>query len=863
MVRNTLRSKFVERVRPLPNSVFQGQAVDEVGGLRELFGDLERGKAAGPGGMRPEFLVVLGQVLGEEDMERLERHATRCLNGLYPAWFHRCLGAVTTVPLYKDVLQNDTAIRPLGISPSFVRCIERASARQNRHVFQAFLEPQQQALSAAGAHKLVHMVRMCLEEHEDWVCIKLDIANAHSSISRAAILEVLEGEPELKHLAWSFASSLAAPTILEHGGEVWGEAGDGLLQGRPSSGGYYCAGWQPEVRKLDEEVGAAGGMARLFSDDCYIVGPPEAVFRSYLRFEEAILIRCNLRIQRQKTMVYCRQDLPDCTPDGLSRAGVEVEGAFEPGFVCVGVAIGSRAFVSSWLDSKVSEIEQEVVKTCSLLAGDLQAKWTLLISSTQQKFGYWLSLQYPSDVEDSAARLDSILWNMFENATGLHIPRGQEGAGVECVLNIPVDTQRDQSFQSLMARLPIKERGMGLRSMVSSIPAAFLGSCEMALPFFTGEGGQCQLLQGVLGDIRESGEGQRWAQLLQSGSRTGTEFRLCWEKLQLEGRECSAFLGERLDSHLAVPVEGLGEGRTDGSTRQLVTSQLEKLRAKVLSRALTLHPDQTARPVWGWPQFDKFSCAWLLATPSPDTFLSSKLFREAMASHLFLPSPACQSHLGQPTGYVDRQGNPTIVDPHGDVVMSTSLCHDTWRTRHNDVQRALVAKAYEARVEVEAEVIGLFRQQIPEQAFNQGGELESCRQRNGCIPDLLLGFPVPLDPRPGDYRPRPGRRPGHRVEPEPAPPAPRRQAPTGEMSRSLAELKCISAGPTRYPRGLPSSRDKAANRRARALPAEYRRKLSHIDSVYNGTGAGKLGLVWLGLKPLGISWSWWWGHSER
>ena len=61
------------------------------------------------------------------------------------------------------------------------------------------------------------------------------------------------------------------------------------------------------------------------------------------------------------------------------------------------------------------------------------------------------------------------------------------------------------------------------------------------------------------------------------------------------------------------------------------------------------------------------------------------------------------------------------------------------------------------------------------------------------------------------------------------------------MSRSLAELKCISAGPTRYPRGLPSSRDKAANRRARALPAEYRRKLSHIDSVYNGTGAGQVG----------------------
>ena len=31
------------------------------------------------------------------------------------------------------------------------------------------------------------------------------------------------------------------------------------------------------------------------------------------------------------------------------------------------------------------------------------------------------------------------------------------------------------------------------------------------------------------------------------------------------------------------------------------------------------------------------------------------------------------------------------------------------------------------------------------------------------------------------------------------------------------------------------------NRRARALPAEYRRKLSHIDATYNGTGAGQVG----------------------
>ena len=182
-----------------------------------------------------------------------------------------------------------------------------------------------------------------------------------------------------------------------------------------------------------------------------------------------------------------------------------------------------------------------------------------------------------------------------------------------------------------------------------------------------------------------------------------------------------------------------------------------------------------------------------------------------MASHLFLPSPCCRARLGKRTGYSDRQGNPTYVDAFGDVVMSTTLCHDTWRTRHDDVQRALVAKSYESRIEVDAEVLGLFRDQIPEQALEQGEALETSRQRNGCIPDLRLGLQVSLDPRPPGYYPRPGRRPAvsqagqpDHAPPDTVPPPPRRN-PTGDISRYLAELKIIGAGPTRYPRGLASS----------------------------------------------------------
>ena len=83
--------------------------------------------------------------------------------------------------------------------------------------------------------------------------------------------------------------------------------------------------------------------------------------------------------------------------------------------------------------------------------------------------------------------------------------------------------------------------------------------------------------------------------MLGSGYRTGDELERCWTDLQTEARECDAYLGERVKQHRAIPVERVGEGREFGTTRQLVMQLREKLRARVLSKAVTLHRDQTAR----------------------------------------------------------------------------------------------------------------------------------------------------------------------------------------------------------------------------------------------------------------------------
>ena len=158
----------------------------------------------------------------------------------------------------------------------------------------------------------------------------------------------------------------------------------------------------------------------------------------------------------------------------------------------------------------------------------------------------------------------------------------------------------------------------------------------------------------------------------------------------------------------------------------MVVQKREELRAAVLSRALQHYPDQTARPVWVYPQFDKMSQAWILATPNPHTFLPGPVFREAMASHLCLPSPCCQDKVGQPVGPRGER-----VDVFGDSIMCAALPFDSWRHWHDDCKVSIMERASHAKLEMDAEVFGLFRDLVPAAAMEQFGELETVRAKSG------------------------------------------------------------------------------------------------------------------------------------
>ena len=141
-----------------------------------------------------------------------------------------------------------------------------------------------------------------------------------------------------------------------------------------------------------------------------------------------------------------------------------------------------------------------------------------------------------------------------------------------------------QTYQEWVVRQPIRLGGFGLRSQVDISPAAFIGALEQILPSFVGVKGVCPQLAHVLGSMEDSNS--RWQTLLMSGCRTGQELFHAWQNLQNEAKQMSDFLGDELGAPLAVSVEGIGDGSTDGSTRKKIVEQRETLRGATLSKAL-------------------------------------------------------------------------------------------------------------------------------------------------------------------------------------------------------------------------------------------------------------------------------------
>ena len=583
---------------------------------------------------------------------------------------------------------------------------------------------------------------------------------------------------------------------------------------------------QESVELLDTECSEGGGIARAGADDVFAVGHPDVVLPAIQRFAAEVEERCSLRLQWTKSKVYIREGpLPANTPPGLSLAGEQVGDQFLRGTMVYGVPVGSPEFISYKLKEKAEEIIRDANKTREVLATDPQSLWTALRLSVQQRFQYLMQLTPPSLCEPVAAELDAAIWRILEAACGFPVPRGAEEGGLELLIPaIPSLSQR--SFQEWAVRLPARLYGWGLRSLEDSCGPAYLATLETAIPYMAGRGKVCPQLAGLWGGEEcwgeDAPEESRWRQVLDSNSSVGMELRRCWDKLQLEANQSAAWLGEEVSEVFRSPVEGVGKGSVSGATRKSITEAVENTRAKVLVKALDLVRPKSTRAAWAWRQRDKVSSAWLLAIPGPDTTLTSAEFREAAATNLCLPSPACAGRVGETV-----KGQKKI-DKYGDNIQATPLCGDHWRRRHDLLVQFVDRSCMWAGVPAEREVFNLFSGAVRQQGLSR---MEAAKQRQSLVPDLRIAV-QPLAVAEAEVaRGRPARGLGGAVE-----------------GGVLHEVKIISCNKTRY---KPTLTKRAVDIRAGKLQQEYVVKAREADRVHNHTPVGTVGAVERKLVELG------------
>ena len=800
VVKAAVLDKYPPRRRPMPESVVAGHCMETISCLKETLSNLKPGVSGGFGGLRNEHLRAAAQNWDEREEGQLEEFSLSYLNGTLPPWWYQIWGSVTSFPLYKTAEQDPSVLRPVGVKSSLLRILHRLVVRTNIGALREYLEPCQVALMPGGGAVLVHTVRMMLEHRPDFVCVCLDVRNAHNEISRRAVVEELEKIPELRHLAQHVATCLASCQHLESGGIAFGEAGDGLTQGDSEASGCFCVGWHRWVLKFHNTLKAAGGLAIFGNDDGYGIGPASVVFPALATFTADILEHCSLSLQLSKTKVYeASGRRPTEAPPSMPLAGMRVGDEWLPGFTCYGVEIGSDAYVKHSLGERVQEVVNQVDKVMNLLRNDPQAAWVLLSSAHAHQLDYNLSLQYPTDMLEGAKTMDARLWAALEQVSGQpHIAKLEEGGGVECVLELTgIQQLEGRSFQHLQVPQPVKLGGCGLRSLEETRHPAFIGGLEQALPLMVvGEHQQLPVsteLREVVGGMEGP---QRWAEFLAAGSRTAREFQAGWEEMEAEATATWAYLEEEPSGVLMARLDEVGGGSVDGSTRTKIVQQREGMRHQLFTMALKRHPDRQARPVTAFPNIAEDKCAgsWLLATPSPDLSLSARVFREAFSAHLSLASPELRDGgwVGKPVG---TRGE--VVDKFGDTVMcSNQIAGDSWRTRHDTIKQQIVIEAALAKIPTDCEVYGLFSDLLPAALEGVGGELQWGRARQGKVPDFKFLVPSPEGPVP-----------------------------------RLAELKVINAGKTWYPRG---KEGRGVERRADGLTKEYERVLRGYDVRFHG-----------------------------
>ena len=265
---------------------------------------------------------------------------------------------------------------------------------------------------------------------------------------------------------------------------------------------------------------------------------------------------------------------------------------------------------------------------------------------------------------------------------------------------------------------------------------------------------------------------------------------------------------------------GVGAASRSGVARSCRSSSLEK------GPSCRLLPRRDFQRIC-FASIDQRAGMWCYAIPTAALRPNESEFREIAACYFGMPSPIALQHVGQSI-WSKRGTVRGVCDKYGEKLVSLQLSGDGWNTAHDFFKFALCEIFRDLKVSYLCEVFGLFSSLIP-QGPRRGpldaDTVRAARERQGLVPDFKIDS-ASLSRRSGGIR---------------------------GSSSTLAELKFIHLGTTRYPRVVTEDgrRCYAVAKRAREVGREMEASARKLDTIYGGHPPGADGPVFCRLRSFG------------
>ena len=496
----------------LPEEVRSFQPAEHVKLDKRLFLEnvrrAPRGSSASLSGWRNEHWKVL--LDSESATDYLYLVAAQFARADLPTVVADTLTSGKMVALQKE----DGGVRGLVAGETLRRLVARTLAQQYGKELEAACFPFQFALSTrAGTECVSHLVRALTDLGKEATVVSVDGIGAYDLMRRKAMLGKLHSKPKLNALLPFVMMSYGQPSKYvwtdDEGNQQVIRQGEGGEQGDPLMPALFCLGQHDALQAVRDQL-QPDELLFAYLNDIYVICKPERARDVFDLVESTLKAHTGISCNMGKTRVWNRAGVE---PPRVRELGEDVwvggadREADKRGVKVLGTPVGTQEYANATGDKLLAK-ERALWDLLPQLP-DLQSAWLLLLQCAGPRFNYRARAVPPTENTAYATGHDKGMWTTL------------------CALLERLDlVEGGAAKQKMLATLPMRSGGLGLRSAVRTGPAAYWASWADTLPMIAA---RCPAAASQLEEELKKGVASESASVVAASAALA--------KLQVEGYE--------------------------------------------------------------------------------------------------------------------------------------------------------------------------------------------------------------------------------------------------------------------------------------------------------------------------------------